>query len=96
MPDPTFDLQKTLQNLSPEAQARVQSAVKDAVSRELVSSQGTVSDASAFSRGWVFSRVSSHNLEQDMLTNMATMSDQQYSAFSQRLAQLKGAKPGGQ
>lgn len=86
-----------IEDLSPEGQARISEVLKSAIEREVAAGGGAGLRASGqFSRGWIFSRVvSASRLEEQVILPMAqSMSDQDFSAFAQRLSELKKLKDG--
>ncbi len=82
-----------LDNLDPEARARVSSALKDAIEKEIAAtSEGASSQLAAqFSRGVFFSRVSSLEDRAEMLTKIAAIGDEDFTRVAERLSQLRSA-----
>jgi len=99
MPEDTSANLKRLEALHPEARARVESALKEALEREVVAGSvgGGAAASNIFSRGWVFSRLTPTATEDlsRVLPEMGKMGDAEFSKFAARLGELKG-KGGGQ
>ena len=95
MADMTDDLRAQLSKLSPEARARVESALKDTLEKEIaVETGGRVPGAAAsFSRGILFSKSGkSLSLDEEILPGLAEMDEAKFKAFTDRIAQLRGRK----
>lgn len=90
-----------LQNLSPDARLRVESALKQTLETELskISTSGIDSTAMSHSRskGLIFSRSKTSDslrdqvgVDQVMLQNAQIMDDAAFAKFAERLTQIKG------
>jgi hypothetical protein len=93
------DLRKKLDNLSPEARARVESALKENIDRELVKEATAIGDGgrvSAFSRGILFSKNSAARPGEELvLPAIHEMDDAKFKTFLDRVTALKGTRGGG-
>jgi len=89
-----------LSSLQPEARARVESALKAAIEREVAAGRvggGAAAGGNMFSRGWVFSRITPAARDEGLIMQhpeVAKMSPDQLASFAQRLAQMKGPQQG--
>jgi len=95
MPDALKDLTERLSQLSPDARARVESALKSSIEAEL--SEGP-SLAKEFSRGIFFSRSRGATAgveEAKIVDEMKAMDEATFTKFATRLATLKRLKETG-
>lgn len=91
----TSENMAALSALSPEARARVEKALKEAIDREavegVVASGGLGAAGNIFSRGWIFSRLTptaEKELER-ILPEISKMGSEDFLRFASRLAELK-------
>ncbi len=84
------DLER-LEHLSPEARARVDSAFKAAIEREVVVGEiGPAAAGNIFSRGWIFSRLTPTAMaELKSLPELEKMNAEQFAEFATRLSEMK-------
>jgi len=85
---------KRLGDLQPEARLRVETALKDAIDREVVSGAGggPLAAGNIFSRGWIFSRLTPTALDARIireLPGLASMGPEEFVTFANRLAEMK-------
>jgi hypothetical protein len=92
----------SLAGLAPDARARVEKALKEALDRELVdtavSAGGLAAAGNIFSRGWIFSRLTP-TAEAELarvLPELSKMGSEEFVNFAARLSELKAAKTGPQ
>lgn len=90
------DFSKELSGLSPDARARVETALKATLDQQLKrEASASKSDAAAFSRGVLFSKSSDRvmNLDESILPALTEMDDAKFRTFIDRVTQLKNAGP---
>lgn len=98
--DVTKESLKRLDALAPEARVRVESALKEALEREVVAGglTGGAAAANIFSRGWIFSRLTPTATDEfvRVLPEMSKMSEDEFAKFATRLSELKSKSTGPQ
>jgi len=91
MAEPSESLERRLAALSPEARKRVEAALKTTIEAELVGEAAGGVKAGQFSRGIIFSRVTTSR-EQTILDEAVQMDQEKFKQFAERLAKLKEIK----
>jgi hypothetical protein len=85
-------LETRLARLAPEARARVEAALVEAVQRELVQQgAGLLTEAKEFSKGWFFSRSrpQAFAVEDRVIQEAASMDEASFAKFASRLRMLR-------
>lgn len=90
-------LEAQLAKLRPETRTKVEAALTQAIEGELAAEVAGVGPRAAgqFSRGWIFSRVVSKSLDDELINEALGMDEGSFTKFAERLATIKRIKDTG-